>query len=260
MNLNDALTLIASKFDLDAQALIAYSAEDNIGGWDGNERLYNWAVGSLWSVEGKVLYALVRALKPRLCVEFGTWHGCSASHIAAALKANGAGKLFCVDNGGFGNVHIAPDLLPFVKFVDLDLFDYLGHKHATPIDFIFEDALHTSEQVEAVWSAAANGLLSSGGVIISHDAMHFLVGDDIQTGISAAGVTDVVSVLIEPGDCGLALWQKDDAPIEAFNGTPEQFLEALDATLQPGEQLVIEKPKRKPRTKAKVNRTKQISP
>lgn len=208
MNLNDALTLIADQFHLDAQVLIEHAQEDNIGGWDADTHLYGWAAGSLWSVEGKVLYALVRALKPLLCVEFGTWHGCSASHIASALKANGVGKLICVDHGGFGSVHIAPDLLSYIEFKSADLFDYLQSNLAA-CDFIFEDAEHLPDQVAAVWGAAVHdGLLANGGMIVSHDAMHYLVGENVQAGIAAAGIEGVLSILIEPSDCGLAVWRK----------------------------------------------------
>lgn len=212
MNLNEALTLIATRLNLDPQALIDFAAEDNVGGWDTDERLHGWPNGSVWSVEGKVLYALVRALRPQRCVEFGTWYGCSASHITSALKANGSGKLVCVDHHGFGGIRIKPDLLDYVEFVSMNLHNYLPETTET-FDFIFEDAEHWVEQVEAVWSDAVHSpLLNPGGVIVSHDAMHFTAGVAVQAGITAADVEDVLSVLIEPGDCGLALWRKGDEP------------------------------------------------
>ena len=90
--LQNTLAAIAADWGFDADALIAYADEDEIGGYP--ER---WPGGSLWSVEGQTLYALTRALKPARVVEFGTWQGCSGSHLAAALVANEHGTLVCVD-------------------------------------------------------------------------------------------------------------------------------------------------------------------
>lgn len=42
---------------------------------------------------GLLLYALVRAMRPATVLEFGTGHGFSTLHIAAALRDNGAGQL-----------------------------------------------------------------------------------------------------------------------------------------------------------------------
>lgn len=46
---------------------------------------------------GRLLYACVRAVRPRIVFEFGTAYGFTALHIAAALKDNGMGKLYTVD-------------------------------------------------------------------------------------------------------------------------------------------------------------------
>ncbi|MFE9022903.1 O-methyltransferase [Streptomyces sp. NPDC007808] len=46
---------------------------------------------------GRMLYACVRAVRPRTVFEFGTAYGFTAIHIAAALRDNGSGKLYTVD-------------------------------------------------------------------------------------------------------------------------------------------------------------------
>ncbi len=43
---------------------------------------------------GRSLYALVRAILPQVVVEFGTAHGFSTLHLAAALRDNGKGHLY----------------------------------------------------------------------------------------------------------------------------------------------------------------------
>ncbi len=43
---------------------------------------------------GRMLYNLVRAIRPSIVLEFGTGHGFSTLHIAAALHDNGDGRLF----------------------------------------------------------------------------------------------------------------------------------------------------------------------
>jgi len=47
--------------------------------------------------EGELLYAVVRSIKPSVCVETGTHKGLSASYIAQALKDNGFGFLNTCD-------------------------------------------------------------------------------------------------------------------------------------------------------------------
>lgn len=43
------------------------------------------------------LYSLVRAMRPTVVLEFGTAHGFSAVHVAAALRDNGAGRLYTAE-------------------------------------------------------------------------------------------------------------------------------------------------------------------
>ena len=46
----------------------------------------------------RILYALIRAMKPEVCVEVGTYRGYAACYIAEALRKNGKGHLYCIDD------------------------------------------------------------------------------------------------------------------------------------------------------------------
>lgn len=219
MNIELVLTEIADTYHLNAHELIAYSYEDAIGGWDKGRG--EWPVGSLWSAEGRILYALVRALKPAVCVEIGTWHGCSTTHIAAALKANDYGILYAIDDDiqGIGSEHpergaMIPDAVkPFIKQVTAKGEDWL-RDFKGQVDFVYEDADHSAETTRKIW-ISAQARLAGGGMIVSHDAMHYIVGKDIRRGILDSGASNVRFYKPQtPGFdaneqdfCGLALWR-----------------------------------------------------
>jgi hypothetical protein len=57
------------------------------------ERFPDWQYG-----HPKVLYGLIRSLKPDVVVEVGTYRGYGACYMAQAIKDNGRGRLFCIDN------------------------------------------------------------------------------------------------------------------------------------------------------------------
>ena len=209
MHLHSALEQIASAYSLDANALIAYAAEDTETGWDHGEG--EWPTGSIWQVEGQVLYALVRALKPSRVVELGTWYGCSATHLLLALAVNDSGILIAVDNHVQGGPQTLGEMIPHhlrgqLIFRPQSILDYLTTTDDHP-DLIFEDGMHDQPQVEAVWRAGQQ-CLTPGGIMISHDATHFVVGEDVRRGIEQAGISDALYLAIDPSDCGLAVWKK----------------------------------------------------
>jgi len=213
MNLKSALSRIAYAFNLNPLELDMASHEDPHGGY---HAAYDdgFPVGSMWRVEGQFLYALIRALTPISVLELGTSHGCSATHILQALTDNGVGTLECIDNRSQVSVigdmipnHLRLHLAPIVP-ATLEQIIEISIEDNETFDVIFEDAMHTVEQVELVWKNA-DRLLNPGGVIISHDAMHAIAGPVVQEGIARAGYAKkAVSVLIEPADCGFAVWRK----------------------------------------------------
>lgn len=240
MTFEEVLTSIAQTYGLDSYDLIGYSYEDEISGWDGGYG--DWPVGSLWTVEGRVLYALVRALQPQVVVEIGTNVGCGASHIASALKMNGSGTLLSFDINS--RIVIPPDatgtsavyqqgqlipaeLLPLVELVHGDGIDYL-RDCIGEVDFIFEDGSHGLEDTRDAWQFGL-AKLNPGGWILSHDAAHFLVGETIQKGIAAAGVVPNVYE-VRPSDCGLAIYRKpmgDIQPIAQYTTSKDIPLNAF---------------------------------
>lgn len=238
MTFEEVLTSIANAYGLDGHELIGYSYEDEISGWD---RGYgDWPVGSLWTVEGRILYALVRALQPELIVEIGTNVGCSASHMASALKMNGKGNLMSFDTcssitippdkNGHSAVFlqgqlIPDDLLSFVELVNADGIAYL-REYIADADMIFEDGAHNFEGTRDAWVAGL-AKLNPGGFMVSHDAAHFLVGETIQRGIAAAGVVPNVYE-VQPSDCGLAIYRK---PMEGQMPEPVKAQAAKDIPL-----------------------------
>lgn len=229
-DINSALDSIASAFDFDADALIDYAAIDPHGGYHPQEGGDGFPIGSIWRVEGQVLYALVRHQSTQFenlrVLELGTHYGCSATHTAQALHdADNGGKLTCVDlNGAAGNM-IPAELLPYVELVTGDMFEYLEAQPSdVKFDFIFEDGFHGADDVERVWRAAWNRLAWN-GVIVSHDAEHFIVGTDVREGIARAGYFGQLhparTYLIEPSDCGLAVWRKMP-PADGLMGVPAE--------------------------------------
>lgn len=210
----NALSIVSRTFDIaNPFTLDEYARQDPHGGY---HSAYDdgFPSGSLWRVEGQFLYALTRALIPQACLELGTWHGASATHILQALKDNKVGGLTCIDNRAYGDIVIGgmiPEYLKSFAFIEstrLETFIPHALKEDWKYDFIFEDAMHTVEQVACVWGAVAQ-LLNPGGMIISHDAMHVTAGPVVREGIERAGYGDkAVNVLIDPADCGFAIWRK----------------------------------------------------
>jgi len=218
ITLTEALTLIAAQIHADAQELIAYAAEDNLGGYHWNPALATFPMGSCFGVEGQMLYALVRHLKPDTVVEIGGWAGCSGSHLALAVLRNGKGKVISVDNEVGGMAHgnaMLPELRQFCTLVRANGQDWLAEQPDGSLGLIFEDADHSTPLV-ALLSSLALRKLQPGGYLVNHDAMHDKailgggqivssdVADAVQLGLRQAGAY-FSGYLVEPSDCGIAL-------------------------------------------------------
>lgn len=201
LDLRTALGLFSFHLGLDADAdqLMTYADEDTIGGFHFDESLRKWESGSLWEVEGKFIYALVRAMRPQRVLEIGTWRGASATHILAALHANGYGYLTSVDLLDSGQ--LIPEHLRYRwHFVQSDGAPYLRLNLDDP-DIIFEDGLHdplgTTAMLEEIKKHYHPRLL------LSHDAEHYIVGKDVRNAfMNVFGAVN--TILIHPADCGFA--------------------------------------------------------
>ncbi len=204
----DQLKKLAEYLNLDVDALTKAANEAPFA--ERREDGPKWMSGSGSEGERRVLYALVRLLKPEYVVEFGTQFGASTAQIASALKANKHGRMDTVDEKGiiFGVHQVG-------KFIPNAVRDVVGQVKAkaeawllnstTSLEFIFEDTDHTAPTTEAIYRAALNRL-QNGGVIISHDATnHF--GIPVITGIKATGIQPIV-VKVDDDACGLAVYRK----------------------------------------------------
>lgn len=204
MNLADTLITIAAQLGLDAQELIAYADEDSIGGYHTDAAQSQWLMGSIWGVEGQILYALIRATQPQRVIECGSYYGCSTHHILEALYRNQTGKLTSIDNGlQGGHFAIAEQYRDLITPVQADALHWLQTQDISDCDFLFEDMLHTEESTASVWMSALRHL-KAGALVVSHDAAHYAIGHQVQRGVKRAGGVAQV-YLTEPAQCGLAI-------------------------------------------------------
>lgn len=258
MNLIEALHEIAQQLDLPTDELAHYAAEDTVGGYEPGNPNTPWSCGSMFGVEGQVLYALTRALRPERIGEFGTHDGCSATHFLAALEANGDGALFSVDPWEGAGSLIPRKYRSYLAQLFSDGVEFLSSAPDASFDILFEDMLHGVDGTRDWWQVAQRKI-KPGGLIISHDAAHFLVGKDVMRGIVEAGVSDARVYLIEPSDCGLALWRAPmvetleyvDVVSNLINLWPQQYLASMAnrGEIMPEPEPLPEPPvkKRKPR-------------
>lgn len=201
MNLNEALHQIAIDLNMPPADLIAYAAEDTIGGYHTNAALAKWPMGSLWEVEGQVLYAVTRAMRPERVLEVGVYFGASSTHILAALAKNKKGKLISFDIQGSQGDGPPGELRKRWEFIQADSNDYLAK---TPItaDLVFEDGYHdrigTERNLRTIMEIVRPRIL------ISHDAEHFTEGINVRGAWSAVFGDQYKTILIAPSDCGLA--------------------------------------------------------
>ena len=212
MNLPETLYNLEKYLDLVPDSLLPYAESDNIGGFHPDPTQRQWDMGAIWDVEGRILYSLIRALKPLTVVEIGSGTGCSATHIASALRANSAGHITTVDRGN--TPHVPEELQARVEIRNDDAINYLVQLPDHSIDFLYEDADHTSELCAAI-GELAKSKLKPGGVLLVHDAAHWAVGHDVCLGYDKAGL-DFRVYLTEPSDCGFAIWkapQVDYSPV-----------------------------------------------
>ena len=199
--LEDALEQLAHHFGLDAAELQAYAAEDGVGGYGtgmqaGRQSL--WPGGSVWEEEGKALYALVRALRPRVIVEVGSLVGCSTSHLALACLRNGAGTVYAVDPAADLS-RVSRELRHWIFQVREDVFTWTPPEG---IDFVFEDGAHTPGFTQAALKHLRPNL-SPNAAVLCHDACQQSYGRHILPELRAVMGEHADAALITPSDCGL---------------------------------------------------------
>lgn len=237
MNLEQTLTQIAADFGLNAEKLIEYAHEDTgIGGYHPDPAQSAYPSGSIFEVEGRILYALIEADNT---TGIASIHGpnpaavdCAVEHMKAPL-------------GG--------ELLVHQWSVDA-LLAFDGQ-----LDLIFEDANHTAAEVEQIWRKAVR-LLRPGGFMISHDVLHPAIGKQVYAGIVASGIGNFKTYRTDPSDCGLAIWRKPpntvDKPLFSVVAKPVPAEPEPETEDEPSAEEKP-KPKRRKRRKPAPKSTEQ---
>lgn len=163
------------------------------------------ATGLAAATYGDLLYGLVRALKPTVALEIGTYKGFSALCIAKALHENKNGLLHIVDCDSQFPPEGIPDILLCrirhheMNSVSPEFHDLLAKLE--PIDFAFIDGNHSFNYCNRDFKAVYP-CVSEGGIIVLHDSdtpgVRKLVNE-------ISGQYPVVTL---PVVCGIAIAQK----------------------------------------------------
>jgi predicted O-methyltransferase YrrM len=202
-SLAECLADMVERFDLPLD-LLAYKSSYAVLRPDGKN--YPQATGT--PGERHVLYALVRALKPRHAVEIGVLWGVSTIQLLSAMWDNNYGDLTSVDilreiEGKRKPGHLIPN--DFRKrltlHIGMDGKDYFS-ADKEPIQFLFEDASHEYDSTRAIHEAS-RVQLAPGALVVSHDP---LSRPEIQRAFVDIGISPVV-YRIDDSPYGLALWR-----------------------------------------------------
>jgi predicted O-methyltransferase YrrM len=131
-----------------------------------------------------LLYGLVRAMKPRTCVEIGSARGRSAAFIALALADNGGGRLYAIDPhcqtswNDSESVDTYAYMTRMLKKLGVDEYvtiireesDVAARGWEGGIDLLFIDGDHSYEGAKQDWSTFAK-YVGHAGVVVFHDTM-----------------------------------------------------------------------------------------
>jgi hypothetical protein len=185
---------------------------------------------AIHAIEGKLVYALVRALRPMVCIEVGTADGGSATHILAALAANGEGELisYDIDAGVGSRIPAALRDRWTLRVVDGRTADYPEYA-----DFIFEDASH-----DYATTYDLLGLLKTRRprIILSHDYYTHRVygGFFVEQAFNDALGSEAFGVELDGAFTGLGVWVNPNRPQAAA-----PLLKAETAALINGHELEV---------------------
>jgi hypothetical protein len=201
MNLNQALSQLATDGNLNLDDLIAFAAEDSQGGRDTGAH----GGGAVHASEGKVIYALIRALKPATCLELGVADGGSSSHILAALKKNGTGRLISYDIDPTAGEKVPADLRGGWTLIKEDVL----HADFAQADFIFEDTAHTLDFSITLFHNLAT---LNPRIILTHDYYSHLVYGNFAVEQAFKDVFGEAGhgLLLDDAFTGLGYWWNPD--------------------------------------------------
>jgi predicted O-methyltransferase YrrM len=172
---------------------------------------------------GRLLYDFVRETKPSAALELGFAHGTSACYIAAALRANGNGRLLTIDNRTARerepniftllertglSAHVEPIFAArsytweLMKLIEANTS---GGRTTPQFDFVFIDGAHTWD-ADGFAFYLADRLLRPGGWILFDDVAwtpDLMAGEAWLESLApeehhVAHIEKVVSLLVVP--------------------------------------------------------------
>lgn len=194
VSLTTACALLAKRLGLDAATLVAYANEDTHGGAD-----TGLGAMSLDRDEGRLLYALIRALRPPRVIEIGVCQAVSSAHLLAALDANDSGVLDSYDIDPLAGTDAEPHRRWGMHTADALEVDF-GYA-----DFVFEDAAHTLD-----FSTAIYGKLKALAprIIVVHDYYTDEVYENffVRQAFEAVFGDEAFGVKLENCFRGLGVW------------------------------------------------------
>ena len=208
MDVISCLKQIANHLDISHMELCtAYELDRHTGAHEPG-----WPGMSVTTKDGRVIYAMVRVLRPQNMVEVGALGGCSAAHILQALVDNGEGNLISFDVVPIQPPGPPEELRSRWRFIQHDgmTYDFGDYR----CDLFFEDAAHSQDSTRHLCRRALD---LGARVVIVHDAALPLhpgtfrcTGEHVRRGIE-----DVFSryIVVEPGDdsWGMAICRASDA-------------------------------------------------
>lgn len=157
--------------------------------------------------QGEALYGLVRWFRPLHVLEIGSYHGYSTAWMAHALKQNGLGKLWAIDDGsGIGadlnSLQYNLERLDVNDVITLLMGKDTEVEWPSRIDLAFIDGCHTGPAVEWDWTECVK---RGAQTIILHDTREWWGPVELAAKIRAAGEWDCIE---DATFCGLTMFRR----------------------------------------------------
>lgn len=203
LTLDDALTALAERLDIDPAAMRAYAIETNRGG-----RHHGYSGMAMDVIECRVLYACVRALRPGTVIEIGTHEGCTTNWILAALAKNKHGHLYSYDIDPAAGALVDGDLSNRWTLITADALT--ADLPPGAIDLVFEDGPHV-----APWTGDMHACIfhvMRPRLMLTHDYYSHLLYDNFHVQSECEGVygTQVHGFTLPDAPRGMGYWINDD--------------------------------------------------
>jgi len=153
-----------------------------------------------------MLYAIVRAVRPKTILELGTHLGYSTRVLLVGLKHQTDGLVVTLDH--HQHLEQSSELANSYRVLPLSVDGLEFSKTLCfPIDMIFEDGNHEEENTRVFLSNCLPHL-KSGGVIVVHDVAYPGLSEGVSQGMLACLGDNFERIVIDAAPCGLGLWIK----------------------------------------------------